>query len=87
MMSDVASTHMRWRALQAVGTFSFETVGVVYSLSKPLTEAGLHVFYLSTFRTGFVLLPEEDLLQGLSALHSDWEIEQLDNLSSSSSSS
>lgn len=48
-----------WRAFKLEGPVPFSTVGVVSGLTKPLAEAGLSVFVLSTFDTDYLLMKED----------------------------
>jgi uncharacterized protein len=47
-----------WRAFQLQGPVPFTTVGVISSLTRPLAEAGIPVFVLSTFDTDYLLVKE-----------------------------
>jgi uncharacterized protein len=57
-----------WRALEVVGELDLAMTGVLRSLAEPLAEAGISIFALSTFRTDFVLVREDDLPAALQAL-------------------
>jgi uncharacterized protein len=50
-----------WRAFKLEGPVPFATIGVISGLTKPLAEAGLSVFVLSTFDTDYLLLKEPNL--------------------------
>lgn len=50
-----------WRAFRLEGPVPFTTVGVVAGLTKPLAEAGVPVFILSTFDTDYLLVKEANL--------------------------
>lgn len=45
-----------WRAFRVAGQLPFGLVGVVVSLTRPLAEAGIPVFVVSTFDTDYVLV-------------------------------
>lgn len=45
-----------WRALRIAGTLPFTLVGVVASLTRPLADAGIPIFVLSTFDTDYILI-------------------------------
>jgi hypothetical protein len=57
-----------WRALQVQGPLDFSLVGVLASIARPLANAGVSVFALSTFETDYVLIKENMLERGLEAL-------------------
>lgn len=59
-----------WRCLRVVGTMEFSMVGVVASLSRPLAEAGIGIFVISTFDTDYLLVKENDLEKAVAALRS-----------------
>ncbi len=50
-----------WRCLRVAGTIDFAAVGVLASLVRPLADAGVAVFAVSTFDTDYVLVKEDDL--------------------------
>jgi len=50
-------TGQTWRCFQLDGDWGFEQTGVVYSLSRPITEAGICPMYMSTFRTDYLFVP------------------------------
>jgi hypothetical protein len=50
-----------WRAFVVRGPLPFDLVGIFAALSRPLAEAGLAIFALSTFDTDYVLVKELDL--------------------------
>ena len=45
-----------WRCLKLHGPIPFETTGVIASLTKPLADAGVSVFVVSTFDTDYLLV-------------------------------
>ncbi len=45
-----------WRAIRVVGEFGFTETGIVYALSAPLAARGVGVFYISTFKTDFIMV-------------------------------
>ncbi|GAA0592262.1 ACT domain-containing protein [Caenispirillum bisanense] len=45
-----------WRVFEVQGPFAFEVTGVVAALSRPLAEAGIGIFVLSTFDTDWILV-------------------------------
>jgi hypothetical protein len=58
----------RFAALKLHGPFAFSETGVVSAFVRPLAEAAVSVFVLSTFDTDYVLVPEESLEAALGAL-------------------
>ncbi|MCL6522685.1 MAG: alpha/beta fold hydrolase [Firmicutes bacterium] len=57
-----------WRALALEGPLDLALVGVLEGLLRPLAAAGVPVFALSSYRTDFLLVPEERLAEALAAL-------------------
>jgi hypothetical protein len=49
-----------WRALKIEGSFDFSDTGVLESVLKPLAEAGIGIFAISSFETDYVLVKERD---------------------------
>jgi hypothetical protein len=56
-----------WRCLRVADTMDFSMVGVVSSLVRPLAEAGIGVFVVSTFDTDYLLLKDADVDSGITA--------------------
>lgn len=50
-----------FRAFQLQGPVPFTTVGVVSGLAKPLAEAGISVFVVSTFDTDYLLVKQASM--------------------------
>lgn len=59
-----------WVALRLEGPFAFDQVGILASFVRPLAEAGVAVFVLSTFDTDLVLVKRAALERALGALES-----------------
>lgn len=57
-----------WRVFKVHGPFPFDVTGVVASLSKPLAEAAVGVFILSTYDTDWILVKEETVHRAADAL-------------------
>jgi hypothetical protein len=57
-----------WRCLRVAGTMAFSTVGVVADLSRPLADAGIGIFIVSTFDTDYLLAKAEDWPQAIDVL-------------------
>ena len=50
-----------WRCLRVDGDLAFDEVGVAARLARPLAEAGLSIFVVSTHDRDYVLVAEADL--------------------------
>lgn len=50
-----------WRAFRLQGPVPFTTIGVVSGLTKPLAEAGVSVFIVSTFDTDYLLVRSDSV--------------------------
>lgn len=57
-----------WVCLQRVGPFAFGETGIVLSVVRPLSEAGMGIFVVSTYDGDFLLLKAADLDRGLRLL-------------------
>ena len=57
-----------WIALKLEGPFPFAMTGVLASFLRPLAEAEIPVFAISTFDTDYVLVKAESLKTALTAL-------------------
>ena len=57
-----------WIALKLHGPFPFEMTGVLSSFLRPLADAGISIFAVSTFDTDYVLVKSEALEPALAAL-------------------
>ena len=57
-----------WRCFQLAGPIPFTTVGVLASHVRPLAEAGISVFAISTFDTDYLLVKAPDLERATDAL-------------------
>ena len=57
-----------WRCFKLAGTIPFTMVGVLASLDKPLAEAGISVFAISTFDTDYLLVKAEVCKGAIDAL-------------------
>ncbi|MBI1258651.1 MAG: ACT domain-containing protein [Chloroflexi bacterium] len=50
-----------WRCLRAHGDLAFDEIGVVARLSRPLADAGLSLFLISTHDRDYVFVQSHDL--------------------------
>ena len=57
-----------WRCLKVHGPLDFSLTGVLVSLARPLAEAGVSVFVISTYDTDYLLVKEERLDRTLAVL-------------------
>ena len=57
-----------WKALKFEGSFEFDLVGVLNSVTVPLAEAQISVLVLSTYDTDYVLVKEVQLKAAMSVL-------------------
>lgn len=57
-----------WRILKVEGPLDFGLTGVLLSMARPLAEAGVAIFALSTYDTDYVLVKEEKLDGAIAAL-------------------
>jgi len=57
-----------WRGIRIDGEIPFQAIGVLYSLTKPLAEAHIPIFALSTYNTDYVFLPEVMMVEAVKAL-------------------
>jgi hypothetical protein len=59
-----------WRCLELHGPFPFSAVGVMASLTKPLADASISVFAISTYDTDYLLVKSDKLEEAAAALRS-----------------
>jgi uncharacterized protein len=57
-----------WRAFKVQGPLVMTLIGVVAALAKPLADAGISIFAMSTYDTDYVLVHEPDLDAAVDAL-------------------
>ncbi len=57
-----------WRALRVRGPLDLSLIGVLSSLAAPLAKAAVGIFVVSSFDTDYVLIREDSLERGVSAL-------------------
>lgn len=57
-----------WRCLKLHGPFAFNEVGVLSSIAKPLAEAGVGIFAISTFDTDYVLVKHHQFALAIESL-------------------
>ena len=57
-----------WRCLKIAGRLDLAETGVLYALARPLAEAKISIFALSTFNTDYLLVKEKDLERAIHVL-------------------
>jgi hypothetical protein len=57
-----------WRVLKVHGPFVLSEVGVLAALARPLTEAKISLFAVSTFDTDYLLVASETLSAAIATL-------------------
>lgn len=65
---DGAVVERGWRALGIIGPLDFALTGVLAGIARPLAEAGLSLFAISTYDTDYVLVRADTLPSALDAL-------------------
>lgn len=48
-----------WTVFEGDGVLDFGLVGILSSLTKPMADAGISVFAISTFNTDYILVKED----------------------------
>ena len=64
----VADVQRGFRGLAVVGTLDFGLSGVIAGLTRPLADAGIPIFSISTFDTDYILVRGESLAAAKTAL-------------------
>ena len=64
------------RAFRVEGPLGFSLTGIVYSLSKPLAEANISIFYISTYETDYLLVEEKNLEKAKKILSKSCDIKE-----------
>lgn len=65
-----------WRAFKLEGDLGIESVGVIAALAKPLADAGISIFNISTYETNYVLVEDKNLAKAIEVLGKFCEIRQ-----------
>lgn len=50
-----------FRALKVLGPLEFNLTGILSSIARPLAEANISIFAISTYDTDYILVKEQDL--------------------------
>jgi uncharacterized protein len=64
-----------WRVLKVEGPLGFILTGVVASLSKPLADAGISIFYISAYETDYLMVEDDNLQKVKSILGSFCDVD------------
>ena len=68
MAPDNGQQEIGYRCIRTSGQIPLGATGILISLIKPLTEAGISIFAVSTFQSDYIFLMEEHLVQATQAL-------------------
>lgn len=61
VVSDGVQVEKDWCAIKVQGPLDFSLTGILLELAKPLAEAGISIFAVSTFDTDYVLVRSNKL--------------------------
>ena len=65
---DTVKTEKPWRAFRVAGTLDFNEIGILSALAKPLADAAISIFVVSTFDTDYLLVKAGRLKDAVSVL-------------------
>jgi len=65
---DSAPASRGWRCLMLEGPFELNEVGVLAAITRPLADAGVSVFAISTYSTDYLLIHQDQLAKAISTL-------------------
>ena len=68
MAPDNGQQEIGYRCIRVAEQIAFNATGVLISLVKPLTDAGISIFSVSTFHSDYIFLMEENLVTATQAL-------------------
>lgn len=57
-----------WRCIQVEGPLDFALTGILLSIARPLAEAGVSIFALSTYDTDYVMVKNNTLGRAIEVL-------------------
>jgi hypothetical protein len=63
-----AESEAGWRCFELMGPFNFSEIGVISSLTQPLTASGVSIFVISTFDTDYLMVKEKDFTKAIDTL-------------------
>jgi hypothetical protein len=61
---------LNWRAFKLEGDLDLTSVGIIVSLSKPLAEANISIFNISTYETNYLLVEDKNFEKAKNILSS-----------------
>jgi len=65
-----------WRCFKVEGPLGFSLTGIISSLSKPLADAKISIFYISTYETDYLFVEEKNLKRAKEILEKFCEIKE-----------
>ncbi len=65
-----------WRAFKLEGDLDLTSVGIIASLAKPLAEAEISIFNVSTYETNYILVEDKNLEKAKKILSSFCDIKE-----------
>jgi uncharacterized protein len=68
MAPDNGQQEIGYRCIRTTEQIPTNATGVLISLVKPLTDAGISIFAISTFQADYIFLMEEHLVEATQAL-------------------
>jgi hypothetical protein len=68
MAPDNGQQEIGYRCIRIAGQTPSNINGILFTLVKPLTEAGISIFAVSTFSSDYIFLMEEHLVKATQAL-------------------
>jgi len=68
-----------WRAFKLEGDLGLASIGVIASLAKPLADAGISIFNISTYETNYILVEEKNLEKAKEIFGEFCEIKNYEN--------
>ena len=48
-----------WKCIKVAGPLELNLIGIIHDLTRPLKEAGISVFAISTYDTDYLLMPQD----------------------------
>lgn len=63
---DSVKAEKPWRAFRISGTLDFNEIGIISALVKPLADAAISIFVVSTFDTDYLLVKSGRLRDAIS---------------------
>lgn len=64
-----ATAELDWRCLYIKSPLPFDAIGILAALTAPLAAANISIFSLSTYKTDYILVRQEDLEQTCQTLN------------------